>query len=193
MSNVLWTFLSSIPLSRSISGEYLWSTARYIFPNIPLDICPPQLDPNNEQDLHVLLENHARLVMNVVHELVTNIDHLEAVYERLRTLGVFHVRTQVPSRYLDIMGPIFCNAVRPILLSRDVWSPEVEESWMEVFKVLTMIMKKSYQESSAAPSEQLSLDPTQVSWLTLWFIDGPMNFVLSLNFISCNWKCHVLH
>ena len=121
------------------------------------------MDPNNEQDLHDLLENHARLVMNVVHELVTNIDHLEAVYERLRALGVFHVRTKVPSRYLDIMGPIFCNAVRPILLSRDVWSPEVEESWMEVFKVLTMIMKKSYQESGAAPCEQLSLDPTQVS------------------------------
>ena len=123
-----------------------------------------QLDPNNEQDLHDLLENHARLVMNVVHELVTNIDHLESLYERLRTLGLFHVRNQVPSRYLDIMGPIFCNAVRPILLSHDVWTPEVEEAWMEVFKVLTMVMKKSYQETSAAPAEhQLSLDPTQVS------------------------------
>ena len=89
--------------------------------------------------------------MNVVHELVTNIDHLETLYERLRTLGLFHVRNQVPSRYLDIMGPIFCNAVRPILLSHDVWSPEVEESWMEVFKVLTMVMK-TWQARSAPES-----------------------------------------
>ena len=148
-------------------------------------VCPSQLDLTNEQDLHDLLENHARLVMNVVHELVTNIDHLDVVYERLRTLGLFHVRSQVPARYLDIMGPIFCNAVRPILLSQDVWSPEVEESWMEVFKVLTMIMKKSYQESCAAPSEQLTLDPTQVSRHYNSFIDGPSgdSCTFTLNFI----------
>ena len=146
--------------------------------------------------------------MNVVHEMVISLDNLEALYGRLRVLGVFHVRHQVnrmmmmmmmfhvrhqvPHRYLDIMGPIFCNAVRPILLRSDAWCPEaggysamdrkkinfplffsqtcllqsihpcskVEEAWMEVFKVLTMIMKKSYEQGEA-PSQQMSLDPTQ--------------------------------
>ena len=37
---------------------------------------------------------------------------------------------------------------------------KVEEAWMEVFKVLTMIMKKSYEQGEA-PSQQMSLDPTQ--------------------------------
>ena len=79
--------------------------------------------------------------MNVVHEMVISLDNLEALYGRLRVLGVFHVRHQVnmmmmmmmmmfhvrhqvPHRYLDIMGPIFCNAVRPILLHSDAWCPE---------------------------------------------------------------------
>ena len=117
-------------------------------------------DPDNEDGLHDLLERHARLVMNVVHEMVTNIDNIDALADTLGTLGLFHLKKQVPQQYLDIMGPIFCNAVRPVLLHSDTWSREVEEAWMELFKVLTMIMKKSYQ--STAPSiKQLSLNPTQ--------------------------------
>ena len=58
------------------------------------------------------------------------------------------------------MGPIFCNAVRPILLHNDCWSPEVEDSWMELFKILTTIMKKSYTE--VISHEPLALNPTQV-------------------------------
>jgi len=116
-------------------------------------------DPENEDALHELLENHARLVMNVVHELVTNVDNMDLLYEKLKNLGLFHLENKVPARYLDIMGPIFCNAVRPILLHNDCWSPEVEDSWMELFKILTTIMKKSYTE--VISHEPLALNPTQ--------------------------------
>lgn len=119
-----------------------------------------QVDPDNDEVLNDLLDNHARLVMNVVHELVTNIDNLDVLHEKLCTLGIFHLKNEVPKRYLDIMGPIFCNAVRPILLHHDIWSPDVEESWMEIFKILTTIMKKGYEDAQPSP-EQLALSPTQ--------------------------------
>jgi len=119
-----------------------------------------KLDPDNDNALQNVLENHAKLVMNIVHELVVNIDNLDGLSERLQKLGLFHVRNAVPKKYLDIMGPIFCNAVRPILLKNDIWSNEVEESWMEFFKVLTTVMKKSYESVENVPA-QLSLSPTQ--------------------------------
>jgi len=119
-----------------------------------------KLDPENDNALQNILENHAKLVMNIVHELVVNIDNLDSLGPRLQKLGLFHVKNAVPKRYLDIMGPIFCNAVRPILLKNDVWSSDVEESWMEFFKVLTTVMGKSYDSVENVPT-QLSLSPTQ--------------------------------
>merc|ERR1711874_846982 len=58
------------------------------------------------------------------HELVVNMDNMDALTPKLTKLGVFHLKNAVPHRYLDIMGPIFCNAVRPILLRSDAWCPE---------------------------------------------------------------------
>jgi len=97
-------------------------------------------DPENDNVLQNILENHAKLVMNIVHELVVNIDNLDSLTPKLQKLGLFHVKNAVPRRYLDIMGPIFCNAVRPILLRNNIWTSEVEESWMELFKILTNIL-----------------------------------------------------
>ena len=111
--------------------------------------------------LNDLMENHGRLVMNVVHELVTNIDNLDLVSEKLTKLGMFHVKNEVPLRYLDVMGPIFCNAVRPILLQSDAWSPEVEDSWMELFKVVTSLMGRAYRSVASSPPRFLALSPTQ--------------------------------
>jgi hemoglobin-like flavoprotein len=119
-----------------------------------------KVDPDNDNALQNILENHAKLLMNIVHEFVVNIDNLDSLTPKLQKLGLFHVKNAVPKRYLDIMGPIFCNAVRPILLKNDVWSSEVEESWMELFKVLTTVMGKSYESVENVPT-QLSLSPTQ--------------------------------
>ena len=117
-------------------------------------------DSDKEEALHDILENHARLVMNVVHEFVTNIDNLDSLNDKLLMLGKFHVKNEVPERFLDIMGPIFCNAVRPILLQNDVWSQDVEDSWMELFRILTSKMRKAY-DGDRRPEQSLSLCPTQ--------------------------------
>ena len=127
-----------------------------------------------ESALHDLMENHGRLVMNVVHELVANIDNLDHISEKLTKLGMFHVKNEVPLRYLDIMGPIFCNAVRPILLQSDAWSPDVEDSWMELFKVVTSLMAGAYK-SVTSPPRFLSLSPTQELLVSLFSLRFKMD------------------
>merc|ERR1719228_1447181 len=118
------------------------------------------LDPEDKNVMQGILENHAKLIMNIVHEVVMNIDDLDVMDAKLSRLGLFHFKNGIPERYLDIMGPIFCNAMRPILLQADRWTNAVEEAWMEVFKAITYFMKKSYQTEDDIPKEMF-LVPTE--------------------------------
>ena len=117
-------------------------------------------DPEDSEVMQSILENHAKLIMNVVHEVVANIDDLHTVGDKLVKIGLFHCKNGVPKKFLDIMGPLFCNAVRPILLKNNIWSSAMEEAWMEVFLVITSIMKRSYDGVENLPQE-LWLQPTE--------------------------------
>ena len=119
-----------------------------------------RMDPDDDSAMQAMLENHAKLVMNIVHQVIINIDDLDLISPKLFRIGVFHKNTGILDRYLDIMGPVFCNAVRPILLKHKMWSAETEDSWMEVFKVITSIMKRGYQGTESLPLE-LTLAPTE--------------------------------
>jgi hypothetical protein len=44
-----------------------------------------------------------------------------------------------------MLGPIFCSAVRPILLRLDLWHRDIEAGWMEVFRLLTNQMHHGYE------------------------------------------------
>ena len=110
-----------------------------------------RMDPEDDTAMQAMLENHAKLVMNMVHQVIINIDDLDLISPKLFRIGVFHKNSGILARYLDIMGPVFCNAVRPILLKHKMWSAETEDSWMELFKVMTSIMKRGYQGAESLP------------------------------------------
>ena len=120
-----------------------------------------RMDPDDDAAMQAMLENHAKLVMNIVHQVVINIDDLDLISPKLFRIGVFHKNTGIVPRYLDIMGPVFCNAVRPILLKHRMWRAEIEDSWMEVFKVITSIMKRGYQGAEESLPMELALAPTE--------------------------------
>ena len=44
--------------------------------------------------------------------LLKNLPKMEAYLEKL---GQIHCTAGMPKRHLDIMGPLFCQAIRPIL------------------------------------------------------------------------------
>jgi hypothetical protein len=49
-----------------------------------------------------------------------------------------------------MLGPIFCSAVRPILVRLDLWHGDIEAGWMEVFRLLVYQMRHGYELAAAA-------------------------------------------
>jgi hypothetical protein len=45
-----------------------------------------------------------------------------------------------------MLGPIFCSAVRPILVRLDLWHQEIEAAWMEVFRLVRDHMQLGYDQ-----------------------------------------------
>ena len=119
-----------------------------------------KFDADDDSVMHGVMENHAKLIMNIVHEFVINMDDLEVIVPKLINIGASHGRKGIEPKYLDIMGPVFCNAVRPILLKTKLWSTSTEEAWMEVFRVIASIMKRGF-ESRESTEHELTLAPTQ--------------------------------
>ena len=77
-------------------------------------------------------------------------------------LGRLHVKKGVDSNYLDVMGPTFCQAIRPMVIDQGDWSIDIETAWLTFFRLLTQMMKVAYTEKeplSSFPS------PSQASLL----------------------------
>ena len=76
-------------------------------------------------------------------------------------LGRLHVRKGIDSKFLELMGPTFCHAIRkgyifflknlvaylfvfcrPMLMSDGGWSIDIENAWLALFKVLGKIKQQ---------------------------------------------------
>ena len=100
------------------------------------------------------LQIHSRRIMDIVQMVVDNIDNLDNVKDNLAILGTLrlwldqknifqqmfssgtrHHQMGVKKEYFDIMGPVFCHTVRPILVEHKLWSLPTEESWLSLFRL----------------------------------------------------------
>jgi hypothetical protein len=52
----------------------------------------------------------------------------------------------VHKQYLDVMGPIFCQALRPILQAEGLWDNDVRTAWLRFFRIISHRMKGGYLE-----------------------------------------------
>ena len=48
-----------------------------------------RMDPDDDSAMQAMLENHAKLVMNIVHQVIINIDDLDLISPKLFRIGVF--------------------------------------------------------------------------------------------------------
>lgn len=64
----------------------------------------------------------------------------------LLRLGRMHQRVGIRRPYLDIMGPIFVQAIRPMLQAEGRWSNEVRLSWLHFFRVISYRIKQGYED-----------------------------------------------
>jgi hypothetical protein len=63
-----------------------------------LNMAPAVRD--SEPELEAVLENHVRLVLNLLHEVVLHLDELPAVADRLTRVGQRHAELGVPLLHL---------------------------------------------------------------------------------------------
>lgn len=66
----------------------------------------------------------------------------------LINLGHFHEKSDVSKQYFDVMGPFFCQAIRPILQSESQWTPETRDAWLKLFRIISFHMKRGYKDKS---------------------------------------------
>ena len=80
----------------------------------------PEL-PETQEDINFHFEHLVAVVDSVVRCLPDLSNHVQY----LRNLGSMHCDVEVQQRLLQLMGPVFCNTVRPLLLVQGRWSYQV--------------------------------------------------------------------
>ena len=83
---------------------------------------------HNRPDSTEVQENintHFDQLVAVVDDVVRCLPDLSTHIQYLRNLGAVHCDVEVQPRLLELMGPVFCNTVRPLLLVQGRWSYQV--------------------------------------------------------------------
>ncbi len=65
--------------------------------------------------------------MKLCHYIHRCLPDLSTHVAYLRNLGAMHCDVEVQERLLELMGPVFCNTVRPLLLVQGRWSYQVNK------------------------------------------------------------------
>jgi len=64
-------------------------------------------------------------------------------------LGRLHVKKGIDKQLLDLMGPTFCQAIRPMVMSEGTWSLDIDGAWSTLFRILVQMMTKAYEGREA--------------------------------------------
>ena len=67
----------------------------------------------------------------MIEEVLNNLEDVERMTIYLGEMGREHQRMGVHKQYLDVMGPIFCQALRPILQAEGLWDNDVRTAWFQ--------------------------------------------------------------
>jgi len=79
---------------------------------------------------------------------VEHLDNPEKLADHMLSLGRLHVKKGIDSKYLEVMGPTFCQAIRPMVMAEGQWSIDIEGAWIQLFKILAQMMKVAYEKSN---------------------------------------------
>ncbi|XP_060071947.1 uncharacterized protein LOC132551816 [Ylistrum balloti] len=85
------------------------------------------------------LKAHALRVMNTVEKCLGRMNEPAKLQEMLHDLGTRHVMYSAKVDYIDLIGPQFIWAIQSSV--GDQWTPEVEQAWSDLFKLISHYMK----------------------------------------------------
>ena len=58
---------------------------------------------------------------------ITGLRFIELNYNVGLPSGARHYQMGIKSEYIEVMGPVFCNTVRPLLVFNNLWTLQLEE------------------------------------------------------------------
>ena len=86
---------------------------------------PKQTRPETPEGLQDNINRHFECLVAVIDDVVRSLPDISSHVAFLRRLGTMHADVEIQQRLLELMGPVFCNTVRPLLLVQGKWSMKV--------------------------------------------------------------------
>lgn len=83
----------------------------------------------------------------MIDDVVKDLDNKQKLEEYFTLLGRLHQKHRIAPQYLDVMGPIFCQTIRPVLTAEAQWDNEVRDAWHRLFRMMSVRMKSAYSTS----------------------------------------------
>lgn len=115
-----------------------YSTSKMFFPTI-------KDSPLEDLTLNEALQNHGLRLMKVIENVIADIDNPRQVDIYLAQLGQMHQTMGLEKKYLDVMGPIFCQSIRSVLQEEGEWSMDIRHAWLHLFRVMVIKMKRGFK------------------------------------------------
>ena len=83
---------------------------------------PKHNRPDTPEGLQDNINRHFECLVAVIDDVVRSLPDISSHLAFLRKLGTMHADVEIQQRLLELMGPVFCNTVRPLLLVQGKWS-----------------------------------------------------------------------
>jgi len=99
----------------------------------------PAYETKATEDLY----KHGLFVLAAIKKIISNIDDTEYLEKFFDHLSDKHRKAGVDASGMDVFGKVFVKVMRPILLERKKWKPEVKDSWVTFFSSIVKVMKKN--------------------------------------------------
>ncbi|OWF37155.1 neuroglobin-like [Mizuhopecten yessoensis] len=101
-------------------------------------------------ELSAILKSHSLRVMGTVDKCIARASQPEKLRDLMSALGQRHISYSAQIEFIEMVGMQFVYAIEPHL--KDSWSPELRESWLKLFRVMTYYMAKGMKSTPTKTS-----------------------------------------
>ncbi len=122
------------------------------------------LDPSLKPLFKGDMKEQGKKLMTMIGTAVNGLNNLEAIVPAVQNLGRNHVGYGVKDSHYDTVGSALLYTLKTGL-GDEVYTPEVNNAWTEVYTVLATTMKDAANEAeAAAPAPVVEAKP----WWKFW-------------------------
>ena len=62
----------------------------------------------------------------------------------LSAFNIFILFQGITLEHLEMLGPLICHTIRPLVFRAGLWTIELEKSWNHLFEMIALLMKRGY-------------------------------------------------